>query len=121
MRQLMFDTQLATIAVMHDVIEDSDVTIEHLRELGFSDRVLDALQLLTHKKGDEYICVYIAGIATNLDAIRVKRKDLEHNSDITRLKGVSSKDLDRIRKYHLAFMILGNAKQNFAKSQQETV
>lgn len=100
--------------ILHDVIEDSNgrVTIEILRELGFSERVLGALKLLTHEDGVPYD-VYIDGICTNYDAIRVKRKDLEHNSDITRLKGVRPKDLARIEKYHRSFIKLGKAKKEF--------
>ena len=112
MNQLLYDTELAVIAVLHDVIEDSNgtYTIQLLKYLGFSERVLCALQLLTHKDGDPYITIYIMGICTNLDAISVKRKDLEHNSSITRLKGITEKDLKRIDKYHKAFILLGEAR-----------
>ena len=109
MHQLMFDTELAIIAVLHDVVEDSGWTIDELRDEGFPDRVLEALDLLTHKPEDSYE-TYIIAISDNYDAIRVKRKDLEHNSDITRLKGVTPKDLERMKKYHKAFMFLGAAK-----------
>lgn len=115
MNQLLFDKELAIIAVLHDVIEDSDGewTIEKLKQEGFSDRVLDALSLLTHDTEDDYLTVYIPNIATNYDAIRVKRKDLEHNSNITRLKGLRDKDFKRLEKYCKAFKILGDAKVNF--------
>lgn len=112
MSQLLYDTKLATIAVLHDVIEDSQWTIMELTEKGFSGRILDAVHLLTHQPSDSYE-TYIEKIATNYDAIRVKRKDLEHNSDITRLKVVTKKDLDRIEKYHKAFTRLGKAKKEF--------
>lgn len=112
MSQLLFDTELATIAVLHDVIEDSDITLSDLIEAGYSDRVTSALDLLTHKEGDSYQ-EYIELISTNYDSIRVKRKDLEHNSDITRLKGVRDKDLNRMKKYHDAFIFLGIAKRDF--------
>ena len=115
MSQLLYDMQLATIAVLHDVIEDSDgrVTLYTLKEDGFSTRVLTALKLLTHTEEQDYLSDYIAGICTNIDAITVKRKDLEHNSDITRLKGVTDKDLARMKKYHIAFTALGLARKNF--------
>lgn len=123
MNQLLFDTQLATIAVMHDVIEDSNgtVTIESLRDLGFSDRVLDALSLLTHDPSDDYLTVYIPTVCTNYDAVRVKRKDIDHNGRMTRLKlsrgvGVDSlrrKDFERMEKYAKAFVMLGLAKRKF--------
>lgn len=110
MNQLMFDLELAAIAVLHDVVEDSRWSLEALKAQGFTPRVITALGLLTHEKGDSY-SEYIAKISTNLDAIRVKRKDLEHNSDITRLKGLRDKDLERMAKYHQAFMDLGEAKR----------
>ena len=114
MGQLMFDVELATIAVLHDVAEDSDITVYYMsRVLNFSDRVTRALELLTH--GSETYESYIDSICTNYDAIRVKRKDLEHNSQITRLKGVTDKDIARMVKYHNAFIKLGNAKQKYQK------
>ena len=111
MGQLMFDTQLATIAVLHDAVEDSHWTLNDLSASGFSPRVINALILLTHDKSFSYE-MYIESICTNYDAIRVKRKDLEHNSDITRLKGITEKDLARVEKYHRAFMRLGEAKRH---------
>lgn len=112
MNQLMFDVELATIAVLHDVVEDSEVAIGGLITAGFSDRVVSALELLTHLPDKSYED-YIEGICNNYDAIRVKRKDLQHNSDITRLKGVKPKDLARMEKYHKAFIKLGVASSVF--------
>jgi len=111
--QLLHDTQLATIAVLHDVVEDSSYTIEDFIDMGFSQRVIVALRLLTHDKKDDYLTVYIPGICGNYDAVRVKRKDIGHNSDITRLKGLTEKDIARTIKYQKAFTILGQAKKNF--------
>jgi len=115
MNQLMHDTQLATIGVLHDVVEDSEWTIKTLREAGFSGRVCVALELLTHKQCDNYLGEYIKGIGENYDAICVKRKDLAHNSCITRLKGnvVDDKSIARIEKYHIAYVYLGRAKTKF--------
>ena len=110
MSQLIFDTQLAAIAVLHDVVEDSSFTLADLRCEGMSSRVLAALMCLTHDKNQGYED-YIEGICTNYDAIRVKRKDLEHNSDITRLKGVGKKDIARMEKYHKSFIRLTKAKR----------
>ena len=115
MNKLLFDSQLATIGVLHDVIEDShdSVKLVDLESMGFSQRVISAVDLLTHRKGDDYLADYIPRICTNYDAVRVKRKDLEHNSDITRLKGISSKDFSRMEKYHKAYVLLGEAKNRF--------
>jgi len=116
MKQLMFDIELAIIAVLHDVVEDSEWTIEQLRDEGFSERVVSALALLTHNPDDSYDA-YIEKIATSLDAVLVKRKDLEHNTDITRLKGLRPKDLKRMAKYHRAFIRLGEAKLTILSGQ----
>ena len=110
MNQLLFDPELAAIAVLHDVVEDSDITFESLKQTGMGDRVIAALRLLTHKPEQSYDD-YVQQICTNYDAIRVKRKDLEHNSDITRLRGIEQKDLIRMQKYHKAFIQLTEAKR----------
>lgn len=114
MNQLLFDTELAVIAVLHDVIEDSKgkIDINQLSELGFSYRVTRAVNCLTHYPNETY-AQYIDKVCLNYDAIRVKRKDIDHNSRTTRLKGLTDKDFRRIEKYHKAFVKLGNAKDNF--------
>lgn len=104
------DAELMQIAIMHDVIEDSDYTIESLQKEGFSKRVLAALECLTHHKDEEYDD-YIRRISTNDDAILVKLEDLRDNSDITRLKGITQKDFERVQKYHRSYIFLTEAKK----------
>jgi (p)ppGpp synthase/HD superfamily hydrolase len=101
------DSELMQIAILHDVVEDTDITLQYLSSTGFSTRVIVALNLLTHKGTDTYED-YIKGIATNKDAVAVKLSDLKDNSNITRLKGLRKKDFDRIEKYHKAFVYLSN-------------
>jgi len=116
MHKLLSDPQLATIAVLHDVIEDCEkYDIQMLKELGFSGRVTTALELLTHEDEDDYLKDYIVKISSNYDAIIVKQLDLEHNSCITRLKNkiVTERDMMRLEKYHTAFLFLTEAKDNF--------
>ncbi len=106
MRLRTDDEELMAIAVLHDVVEDSkEWTIERLSVEGFSDRVIGALSLLTHRPEDTYEA-YVKKIATNRDAVVVKLEDLRDNSDITRLKGLRSKDFERMEKYHRAFLFL---------------
>lgn len=109
MRLDQTDPELLQIAVMHDVFEDHPelYTLKDLEEFQFSPRVINALTLLTHKKGVPYED-YIKLIGTNRDATIVKLEDLKDNSDITRLKGISEKDLQRTQRYHKAFMYLTN-------------
>lgn len=103
MRLRTQDEELMSIAILHDVIEDSKITFEDLFKFGFSARVVAALQLLTHQKGVSYED-YIKAMEFNIDALKVKREDLRDNSDITRLKGVTEKDVERMIKYQKAFL-----------------
>lgn len=102
------DLEVKQMAVGHDLIEDTTVTLAKLKELGFSQRVLDGLYLLTHDDDVSYQA-YIDSIATNEDAIRVKLADLRHNSDFTRMKGCSEKDFARMQKYQKAYAQLVKA------------
>ena len=99
------DKELQIIAILHDAIEDGITTIARLHELGFSQRVIAALILLSHDKKVPYE-EYIRAIATNNDARLVKLADLKDNSDITRLKGLRNKDFDRVEKSHKAYIYL---------------
>lgn len=107
MRLRTTDEDLMCIAILHDCVEDSNgaVTLDTLKAEGFSPRVLSALSLLTHDKGEPYDA-YVRRISTNKDAARVKLEDLRDNSDITRLKGIRPKDFERVEKYHRAFLFL---------------
>jgi len=105
------DEELNCIAVMHDLFEDTDYTQADLFKLGFSARVISAIESLTHK-GDNSYEDYIKIIAINPDAIKVKLADLKDNSDITRLKGVTEKDFDRMKKYHKSFTYLNELINN---------
>lgn len=99
------DDELNCIAVMHDNVEDKIHTLDQLRALGFSNRVITAVDLLTHHSDVSYED-YIRRLAHNDDARAVKLSDLKDNSDITRLKGISVEDHDRISKYHWAYTYL---------------
>ena len=96
------------VAVLHDVVEDSENQSETYNKIikeGFNQNVMYALALVTHDKETPYDD-YIKAIATNPIAKAVKLKDLEHNSKITRLKGLRKKDFDRLEKYHRAYIYL---------------
>jgi (p)ppGpp synthase/HD superfamily hydrolase len=89
------------VAVLHDVLEDSDVTAEDLRGSGYSDDVIAALEALTKHAGETYDD-FIERVAENSIARRVKLADLEDNLDATRLTTVEEKDLERMEKYRRA-------------------
>ena len=93
------------VAILHDVVEDSDWTWDMLIKEKFNTDVIFALMCLTHEDGVNYDA-YIRIISECTIARAVKLKDLEHNSRITRLKGLRKKDFDRLEKYHRAYTYL---------------
>ena len=99
------DEELQCIALGHDLVEDTDVTYHQLREMGFSERIIEGIYSMTKQPGRTQE-EYLEQVKSNPDAIRVKLADLRHNSDIRRLKGVTEKDIKRIEKYHKMFLIL---------------
>ena len=100
------DHELMCIAVMHDLVEDTDVTLGDLYALGFSQRVVSGVDCMTHRGGEDYMDVYIRRIALNPDARKIKIQDLDHNSQMMRMKGLREKDFRRIEKYHRAYAYL---------------
>jgi (p)ppGpp synthase/HD superfamily hydrolase len=99
------DEELQCIGLGHDLVEDTDVTYQLLREMGFTDRIINGIRAMTKVPG-ETNSEYMDRIKANHDAVRCKLADLRHNSDIRRLKGVSEKDIKRIAKYHSMYLEL---------------
>ncbi len=81
----MDDEDSTIVALLHDILEDTDVTIGDLREIGFSETVIEALDCLTHRCGESYLD-YIDRVAENDLATKVKIADIEHNADVTRVR-----------------------------------
>ncbi len=104
----MTDENTAVVALLHDVIEDTNISLDMLREWGFSEEVLTALSLMTHNPEVPYM-EYVAKIKENPIAAAVKREDLRHNSDLSRLNNITPKDLERKEKYRKALALLSNA------------
>ena len=88
-------------AVLHDVVEDTEITFEDLRKQGFSEEVIEVLDCLTKRDGESYD-EFIGRVLRNETACRVKLADLEDNMDLSRIKNPSEKDRERIRKYEKA-------------------
>ena len=103
------DVELQIAAVLHDIVEDTKITLYDLEHLyGFTKRVCKMISAVTFKKGctDEEYMAQILKICDSQDAIKIKMADLEHNSLILRLKGITEKDQARTKKYHTAYFIL---------------
>ena len=92
-------------ALLHDVVEDTDYTLQDLAAMGFDPVVIDALALLTHDDATPYMD-YVRAIKENPIARAVKIADLKHNSDLSRLDAVDEKALQRIAKYRQALALL---------------
>lgn len=95
-------------AILHDVIEDSEYTAENLTEEGIPGVVVDAVVSLTKKDGETY-SDFIKRVSLNELATMVKIADIEDNINILRLAEISSKDLERLVKYHKAHKMLKNS------------
>jgi (p)ppGpp synthase/HD superfamily hydrolase len=92
------------VGVLHDVLEDcghKGWTIERLEKEGFSPAVLEALQLVTKIKGEDYDD-FVRRAAGNPISRAVKIADLQDNMDLSRIANVTAKDLERIEKYRRA-------------------
>ena len=101
----MTDEATTVVALLHDIVEDTDISFENLKMQGFSDEIIRALKLLTHDKSVSYMD-YVAEIKKNRIATKVKLADLKHNSDLTRLSVVDEKALKRKEKYEKAIKFL---------------
>ena len=110
LRMMMRMTSEAAMmtAILHDVVEDSDWTFEGLREAGFSEEVLTAIDGVTNRSGESYE-QFIERAARNLIARQVKIADLEDNMNILRIGEIKPKDLERLEKYHKSWRSLTSA------------
>lgn len=101
----MHDEKTTIVALLHDVIEDTDYTFEDLRANGFDNEIIEALKLMTHDETVPYM-EYVTAIKSNPIASAVKLADLEHNSDLSRLDIVDEKAIKRKEKYDKAICLL---------------
>ena len=102
----MSNDQEKIVAILHDVVEDSDWTFERLKEEGFEDSVIESLRCVTKYSEEEDYQEFIKRAATNKIATKVKMADIEDNLDLSRLGTLTDKDLTRIEKYKKALQYL---------------
>jgi hypothetical protein len=96
-------------AVLHDLIEDTEWTLERLRAEGFSEEVLAAVDCLTHRSGETY-GDYIGRVQCDPIARRVKLADLEDNMDLRRTGTLSDKHIEFYKRYHHYWGLLQKTK-----------
>ncbi|MEZ4379524.1 MAG: HD domain-containing protein [Gemmatimonadales bacterium] len=95
-------------AVLHDVVEDTAWTLDALRQAGFGEAVLTAIDHLTRREGEDYLD-FVRRAARDPIAAAVKRADLLENSDLTRLLTVTDRDRERLARYAAALALLDDA------------
>jgi (p)ppGpp synthase/HD superfamily hydrolase len=93
------------VAVLHDVVEDTALTLDRLRDLGFDPDVVAAIDALTRREGESYER-FIDRVSADPLATRVKLRDLRDNMDMSRLSHLDENDLQRVAKYHRAMLQL---------------
>ncbi len=93
------------VGILHDVVEDSDWTFERLRDEGFSETVLDALQSVTAMRGEAYEH-FIERARANAIGRRVKIADVTDNLDLRRIMEPTERDFERLKKYRAALNAL---------------
>ena len=101
------DEELQCIALGHDLVEDCKVTYQDLWDQGFTERIIEGIRAMTKIPG-ETKDEYKTKVKSSPDAIKVKMCDLRHNSDITRLKDLTPKNIERTIFYHQFYTELKN-------------
>lgn len=94
-----------TAAVLHDVVEDSATTLDDLRRMGYSEQIVQAVDCLSRREGEDYMDL-IRRAGSDPVARRVKLADLEDNMDIRRYAALDDKSIERLKRYHRAWMYL---------------
>lgn len=95
------------VALLHDILEDTKTTEQELRDK-FPKKLVDSIVAMTRKKGEYYFDGYIRRVMLDPIAKAVKIQDLKHNMDISRLACLSQKDMERLSRYHAAYIFLKN-------------
>jgi (p)ppGpp synthase/HD superfamily hydrolase len=98
----VYDRTAQLTAVLHDVVEDTPVTLEELRLMGYPEAVVAAVDCLTRRDGESYED-YIERLSANPLAVRVKLSDLEDHMDLRRSGELTADDLDRLARYQRAY------------------
>lgn len=101
----MQDEYTVCVALLHDVVEDTDYALTDLIEAGFPAPVTDAIALMTHDDAVPYMD-YVKKLRNDPIARAVKLADLRHNSDLSRLDVIDDRALERAEKYKEAIMLL---------------
>lgn len=101
----MREEAATVVALLHDILEDTDLTEEDLRKAGISERAIRSIRLLTRPADTTYLS-YIESLREDPIAVKVKLADLQHNSDLSRIPHPTDWDIRRCERYQKAIRIL---------------
>jgi len=107
MMQCETETEMI-VAILHDVIEKTERTSEQLREQGFNEEIIEAVDLLTRRDSQPYM-EYIDRLKGNPIARKVKIADIEDNMNPKRMDSLSDKNFEKLARLHKAWLILKDA------------
>ena len=93
------------VAYLHDVVEDTNVSLSDLCKAGMTEEIVRAVDAITKREGEPYDS-YILRLSQNPLAVKVKIADMEHNSDISRIKNPTREDIERSKKYKAKILVL---------------
>jgi len=93
--------EIKIVAVLHDILEDTECTYQNLKEIGLSNELIEAIYCLTRQKNEDYMD-FIKRCKQNPIARIVKLADLEDNCDLSRIENPTEKDYERVKKYKKA-------------------
>lgn len=111
------DPKAKVVALLHDTIEDTEVTADYLRMQGFPEEIIEGVLSVTKREGETYED-FVRRAAQNPLGKEVKRADLEDNMDIRRLREITDEDATRLRKYLRAWQFLNDLQE---KGQNEDI
>ena len=97
MKKMMFEDE-KIIAVLHDIVEDTSITLQDLKDMGYNSDIVNSIDCLTKRNGESYDD-FIERVITDTEASRVKLSDIEDNMDTNRLKKITKEDEKRLKKY----------------------
>jgi (p)ppGpp synthase/HD superfamily hydrolase len=91
-------TEEKIVGVLHDIVEDTQITLDNLRAMGFPEFILNAIDAVTKRPQEEYED-YLNRVKSNPLALKVKIADMRDNMDLKRIKNPTQKDYQRLAKY----------------------
>lgn len=102
----VFYSKAYIVALLHDILEDTECTIQELKNIGCDDEIIEAIQSVTRRKDEQYYFDFIKRAHKNPIGRLVKIYDLENNMDVRRLSKFGDYEQKRLKKYWYSWKYL---------------